>query len=364
MQPLYEDACRGLRLCPRPLPPRLWGAEPSTLARLDPALAEGLAGPGAAGAVERLRELLGGLLGRGCAYCGAPALRVAGYWRIWLLDGGGRAILEDLLPLCGNFLKAYRVEKARQSGGLEKAVERLAVVNGVAVEHARRVVERVLEEWGRSLAVEHWRVELPGLRRHGLQRGEAEALERLANLLTNLPYLVERSQLLVVSASVEEQRTRAAETLERLCSGGLDPGRVAEEARARGLAPEARSLAVHAASLRLRACSLPVHKALELLEGAWVLVVPRSRRPGLVEGLAEAAGRGERWLLRMETSLEPRDPAQVAVYTADAFDAGAAAEAARAVAGLLGGRVEMVYRPAAPGGRRLTGLILYRYTGG
>ncbi|BES80478.1 hypothetical protein [Pyrodictium abyssi] len=364
MHRLYEEACQGLRLCPRPLPPGLRGAEPSILARVDPLLASSITGGEPALYYEGLwllQGLLRRLRGRECPYCGRPALHAAGAWSISVEGVEGKAILEGLVPLCGSCLLTYRLDEAFSRGLLREAVRHLVVVNWVPEDVALAVVDRVLGEWKETLRVRRWSIEMPGLLDYGMDRDHVGVLEELAERLVNPPYLVEDEWLLVLGGDAEAQRARAAEALEALCEGRLGAAALAAKAAELGLSTEPKRIKMYVESLIARdVCRKPLYKALEMLEGAWLLMVPRRLRAWLVVALAEEAEKSP-WLLRLETPLGPREPAPVAIYTASVFDVAGIAEAARRLHELLPGQpLAMAYKPGLPG-HRLANHLLYSY---
>jgi len=365
---LYEEACQGLRFCPRPLPPGLRGAEPSILARVDPLLAASITGgrqPLYNESLWLLQELLERLRERECFYCRKPALHVAGMWSVSVdSECAGNAVLEDLVPLCGTCLLAYRLDEAFSRGFLREAVRRLVAVNRVPEDVALAVADRVLGEWKETLRVRQWSVKMHGLLDHGMDRDHVGALEELARRLVNLPYLVEDEWLLVLGGDAEAQRARAAEALEALCEGRLEAAALAAKAAELGLSTEPKRIEMYVESLIARdVCQKPLYKALEMLEGAWLLMVPRSLRARLVAALAEEAEKSP-WLLRLETPLEQREPAPVAIYTASVFDVASIAEAARRLHELLPGQpLAMAYKPGLPG-HRLASHLLYSYQSG
>lgn len=365
MHRLYEEACQGLHLCPRPLPPGLRGAEPSTLARADPLLAASITGGEQVLYYESLwllQGLLERLRGRGCFYCEKPALHVAGVWSISVDGGGsGSAVLEGLVPLCGGCLLAYRLDEALSRGLLQEAVRRLVAVDWVTEDVALAVVDRALEQWKETLRVRRWSIEMPGLLDHGIDQDHVKALEELARRLVNPPYLVEDEWLLVAGGGAEAQRARAAEALEALCEGRLGAAALVAKAAELGLSTEPKRIKMYMESLIARdVCRKPIYKALEMLEGAWLIMVPRRLRAWLVAALAEEAEKSP-WLLRLETPLGPREPAPVAIYTANVFDVASIAEAARRLHELLPGQpLVMAYKPGLPG-HRLANHLLYSY---
>lgn len=359
---LYVETCRGLRFCPRPLPVPLQAAEPTILARIDPLLATSIAG-GESSLYEeqlaRLAEAIERLSQGSCLYCGERAAGVAGAWEIELADGEGHAVLEDLVPLCSRCLVAYRLGRAAEKNLLPAAVERVAAVNKVPGGRALEVVERLLSEWRAASRARRWRVEMPGLARYGVQPGP---LETLAREIVNGPYSVEETELVVTNPGAEASRGRVAEELEALCQGRLSAETLTARAREVGLEAETRRVKTHLeALLSTGLCGKPLYEALDELEGAWVIVLTRDARARLVEELAGLV-REKRtgWLTRVQTPLEPREPAYLAVYTPSLLDVTGVAEAARALLELSGGGLaELVYKPVLPG-RKLASYAIYR----
>jgi hypothetical protein len=129
-----------------------------------------------------------------CRFCGAKASHVDEDWRYYLYDvsGGqicgevllkgvkGVAYLNSLVPICESCHIAKHLGYASVVGRGEEALNKLANINGVSVEEARKLENFVFTTWRRLSTINDWRIIIGSI---GIDEYVRKRLEEILNIM-------------------------------------------------------------------------------------------------------------------------------------------------------------------------------------
>jgi hypothetical protein len=129
-----------------------------------------------------------------CRFCGAKASHVDEDWRYYLYDvsGGqicgevllksvkGVAYLHSLVPICKDCHIAKHLGYAHVAGRGKEALDKLAKVNGVSVEEAKKLEISVSDIWERLSAINEWKIVIGDI---GVDECVRKKLEEMLNTM-------------------------------------------------------------------------------------------------------------------------------------------------------------------------------------
>jgi hypothetical protein len=191
---VYYIVCsKFTRLCPRLVPSPLWGLSLANLAKANPLCMNAVC-DSCADVINVFREWWYSLDRGICRFCGAKASHVDEDWRYYLYDvsGGqicgeallksvkGVAYLHSLVPICKSCHIAKHLGCASVVERSEEALNKLAKVNGVSVEEARKLENFVFAIWRRLSTINDWRIIIGSI---GIDEYVRKRLEEMLNIM-------------------------------------------------------------------------------------------------------------------------------------------------------------------------------------
>jgi len=299
-------------LVPKPLQER--GVLLANIMHFDYLLAASIAGideKTASEEIERLRRHVQSLYSRGCQVCGKKVKEVIEYWDYVVARDRGIAIFDKFVPLCEKCLRAARFDPENKKE-LKKAIKLLAKMNKIKKEEVENILDNLIKQWQLSSQVHEWKIYVNRLEDLGIGKRVADAI---LNSAASGEISLANKKLTVFNPSRTVHEYLLYEDIDALCTGRYDASGLGVKASMQGIEPAWSNLNEHIDYLlTLKKLCKGGQGALKLLEGAWVILVDRRARAHILGGALLLARRGELWSSRVETPIEPVEPAPVYFY--------------------------------------------------
>ncbi len=310
------------RLCPVLVPKPLMerGVLLVNLMYFDYLLAASVAGideDTASKEITRLRNHIEMLYRSKCEICGRKVKDVVEYWDYVITRERGIAIFDKFVPLCDKCLQAVRFNPANKKE-VKKAVKLLAKVNKLKKNEVEEILDNLIKQWYLSSQIYEWKVYVDRLEEMGIGKRVADLI---LNSAASGEISIAKKMLTIFNPSRSLHEYLLYEDIDALCTGRYEASSIGLKASMYGIEPAWNNLNEHIDQLitSKKLCK-GGQEAVKLLEGAWIIYVDRRSRARIIREALVLARQGDMWSTRIETPVEPVEPAPIYFYMQSLVD--------------------------------------------
>ncbi len=267
--------------------------------------------------IERLRKHIELLHNSKCEVCGKKVKDVAEYWDYVITRERGIAIFNKFVPLCEKCIQAVRFNPNNKKE-VKRAVKILAKVNKLKKNEVEEILEDLIKQWQLSSQIYEWKIYVDKLEEMGISKKVADSL---LNSAASGEISIAGKKLTIFNPSRALHEYLLYEDVDAICTGRYEASSIGLKASMQGIEPTWNNLNEHIERLLTskKLCK-GGQEATRLLEGAWIIFVDRRARARIMGEAIALARRGDLWSSRIETPVEPVEPAPIYFYVQSFVD--------------------------------------------